>query len=547
ISQILAFVLLCSHLKCNILLLYPSRHPINQVPSILPRETRIFLGESCNMDDKDVEACWDAVKDVVWAEDTVFQAIQNDEAVEHTFQKHGRKLYPSPRSLWPPNQYCINIECPYVKANKNLKLQQVSELNGILYTVSMGPIAVRIYQMTCEGCKIVYHPDYFVKKDPDTNERSRHYYDATMPPGVLQVATHHFVETALSRMWRNHMLYGATSAGNCAKVYMRMHSRTACIPSEWTVQASLRSDYVYDAFKILSLLEYHHSRGTHLSVPQTIDQAYRFDAEMLRVNEEIRKHGQPEINHWCEKCVRTVVDNGKAYEIFAVICDGVTVGRPCCGVPHCKGQLKSTQDVFCIEHDAKRLICRVTGCERRIKSTTSQTCDLLDHQAAEARYRDEEKAVFQLKLRYERARRADEQANLDWDFGNADLDTGSDAVFQAVVETGKGAKKQKSTVRAQFGRRWTHNEQLIIAPCGTILARETFYFSEAFSAVAQLVRDTFEGRRKPNHFIFDCNCILSKYVRKHIDPATRDFFEDIGLAVDVFHFKCKHSEKDTYC
>jgi hypothetical protein len=25
------------------------------------------------------------------------------------------------------------------------------------------------------------------------------------------------------------------------------------------------------------------------------------------------------------------------------------------------------------------------------------------------------------------------------------------------------------------------------------------------------------------------------------------YFADIGLSVDVFHFNCKHSEKDTYC
>ena len=39
-------------------------------------------------------------------------------------------------------------------------------------------------------------------------------------------------------------------------------------------------------------------------------------------------------------------------------------------------------------------------------------------------------------------------------------------------------------VKAQFSRLRTHNEQLIIAPCGIILARETMYFAEASSNVA---------------------------------------------------------------
>ena len=38
-------------------------------------------------------------------------------------------------------------------------------------------------------------------------------------------------------------------------------------------------------------------------------------------------------------------------------------------------------------------------------------------------------------------------------------------------------------VRAQFGRKRTHNEQIIVAPCGMILARETFYGAEAVSSV----------------------------------------------------------------
>lgn len=46
---------------------------------------------------------------------------------------------------------------------------------------------------------------------------------------------------------------------------------------------------------------------------------------------------------------------------------------------------------------------------------------------------------------------------------------------------------------------------------------------------------------KPDHIFFDNNCSIAKAVKS--DP----FFQDIGLTVDVFHFKCKHSEKDRFC
>ena len=38
-------------------------------------------------------------------------------------------------------------------------------------------------------------------------------------------------------------------------------------------------------------------------------------------------------------------------------------------------------------------------------------------------------------------------------------------------------------LRAQFGRKRTHNEQIIVAPCGVIIARATLYGAEAITSV----------------------------------------------------------------
>jgi len=40
----------------------------------------------------------------------------------------------------------------------------------------------------------------------------------------------------------------------------------------------------------------------------------------------------------------------------------------------------------------------------------------------------------------------------------------------------------KKRVKGQFGQKQTHNEQVLITPCGIILARETFYGAEAISS-----------------------------------------------------------------
>jgi hypothetical protein len=45
-----------------------------------------------------------------------------------------------------------------------------------------------------------------------------------------------------------------------------------------------------------------------------------------------------------------------------------------------------------------------------------------------------------------------------------------------------------------------------------------------------------------NHIFFDSNCKLAQHVRNTGDPA----FIGVGLTVDVFHFTCKHSDKDKF-
>ena len=46
---------------------------------------------------------------------------------------------------------------------------------------------------------------------------------------------------------------------------------------------------------------------------------------------------------------------------------------------------------------------------------------------------------------------------------------------------------KKKQIWAQFGQRRTHNEQIIVMPCGIIIAQETFYGAEGVGSV--VVRD----------------------------------------------------------
>ena len=58
------------------------------------------------------------------------------------------------------------------------------------------------------------------------------------------------------------------------------------------------------------------------------------------------------------------------------------------------------------------------------------------------------------------------------------------------------------------------------------------------------------GHPVPDHIIFNNNCNFSKHVRGSEGPPKRPpdhAFDNTGLAVDVFHFNCKHSKADQYC
>lgn len=170
-----------------------------------------------------------------------------------------------------------------------------------------------------------------------------------------------------------------------------------------------------------------------------------------------------------------------------VVCDGVTVGRFGCGAPRCANPPTSARDIFCPEHAYLQGICHVTGCDEKVV-LGSKTCADPCHREAEEKYYAAGTAAFQLKLRYERSRHDEETEGVVWEEGE-ELDTGSDAVYEVLISEKDSAHKDGTSkaVRGQFGRRRTHNEQLIIAPCGMILARETFTFSEAFSLVAVCV------------------------------------------------------------
>lgn len=138
--------------------------------------------------------------------------------------------------------------------------------------------------------------------------------------------------------------------------------------------------------------------------------------------------------------------------VSAAITDGVTVGHPCCNEPDCKVPLRKVEDEYCSVHGFMAMYCCVDGCEER-REPTHRTCRNSEHRAAE-------------NARKVRGRRKTPRR--------------TEAAFEGSDTRAKNSRKG---LKGVFSRRWTHNEQLMVRPCGVVVGRATFYFAESMSGV----------------------------------------------------------------
>jgi len=130
-------------------------------------------------------------------------------------------------------------------------------------------------------------------------------------------------------------------------------------------------------------------------------------------------------------------------------------------------------------------------------------CDDPTHQAIEKAYTQCGQACFQLQECLQHAYVAVPTNSDANDVAIADLEADDPleeefnvpVVGEGSAETTKLTKSKK--LHGKFGHNHTHNEQLIIAPCGMILAHETFYGAEGVTSV--VVRQMLHSQLETNY------------------------------------------------
>jgi hypothetical protein len=238
---------------------------------------------------------------------------------------------------------------------------------------------------------------------------------------------------------------------------------------------------VWDTFILVSLLRDSLQQCIPLELPHTGLQKDRFSIAIRARNLRIQLYGQPEITHYCQKCTRFYKDENGHYikKVSAVVTDGLTLGHPACSIHNCHEALANNHHRYCLLHEDRNRICSIKTCERAV-IPGRLVCDNGDHVAVETTYKLRGQAFFQLKDRLARAQIAHPDDSTSSERPLVELEDAEEEEF-AVRESGSPTGRR---LKAQFGRKRTHNEQLIVAPCGIITARETFYGAEAQGSVA---------------------------------------------------------------
>jgi hypothetical protein len=292
-----------------------------------------------------------------------------------------------------------------------------------------------------------------------------------------------------------------TSATNGARVYDTHLSDPSRKPEGWC-DFSLRAEHVWDGFILLTLLEEHAGREALLRLPHGGDQKDRYTAAIRERNIRMSQAGQPEWAHFCNRCTRVFpgVNGGPpskichpsagiiltvlTVKIMVVVSDGLTIGCNCCGILHCMEPLPEGQGIrYCFLHDRYHYICACVGCEQPVV-TGRKTCSNPIHQRGEDYRNEKGKAMFQLKAQLSHAKvmnpenahaaEPTEEDEIDMELREGEEDAA------ACPEKGENGNRK---LRFMFGRRRTHNEQILVHPCGMIVARKTCNTSEGLKEI----------------------------------------------------------------
>lgn len=289
------------------------------------------------------------------------------------------------------------------------------------------------------------------------------------------------------------------------------------MPNNFVLNNKLTAELVYEAFFLHGLILDAYNRGVSLTLPNGSEQRDRLDRALEERNKRMVGTGQEFWAHRCQVCMQlfqgadgkicgSSTEAWKRYFLLMTpICvdaadagtmDGVTMGFPCCSVEGiCCIDLKTPKERFCPIHSDRKDKCFVAGCDLPPdKENKSLACSTPAHHERELEVRRRtHKGMRELLSRYLRRLRGedDESGTVSTTESQptalpADptLSSTQSEGIELTVGTLFKAHNLLGKVLGRLNRKWTHNEQLFVRPCGVIVSRCTFYHAESLTASA---------------------------------------------------------------
>ncbi|KAJ7323238.1 hypothetical protein DFH08DRAFT_711918, partial [Mycena albidolilacea] len=412
-------------------------------------------------------------------------------------------------------------------------LKEEKTVEARLFTLHRGVLPIFSKSWYCRSCHIRYYDNYFVR-NASQETAQREYYTHEVPQ-FIHLTESTYVEPALCWFFTVQMALEHGTCQGIARVY-NLTLGSSDLPNGSRLSHDLTGDHVLDSFILFTLLQDKQIRREALTLPHHGYQNHRFDQAMAERNARMAGNGQPMWAHACGRCMKLYQgEDGNWYRITAGVHDGVNVRHLSCSVHNCQEALPTQRDFFCLSHSDQIKICCIVGCTEPAQPGF-RTCTTETHRAFQTQSEEKNSAMFQLRARLQNATISDVPlAGALTD--NPGLIAAPDTVTGSV---------QGGRVKGKLSRSWTHNEQLFVRCCGIIISRATMFGSEGVSGVTDFLKPTFPMRYQgafPSYIFYDNNCSLLKHLRAQDDH----YFDNVGLPVDVFHFKCKHSEGDVFC
>ncbi|KAK1234616.1 hypothetical protein PQX77_002180 [Marasmius sp. AFHP31] len=382
--------------------------------------------------------------------------------------------------FYPPDFSCL-------KCGRDL-----TRLSRVLVTVfsTYGAHDGYSTSLRCPVCPVRYYPQYYI----DTEIQQRFYYSSALPINI-HLEQHVYITASLAELFTMWTLFAWVSSLGSANIYN--HAMSA-LPPEKIGQSryTLTSEQVWRAFVLHALFCHASQYNTSFTMSEApgIDHDLRLrEVQSLR-NTLMDRHGQPERLHACNVCEKLIpTDLPNAYlglrPLHAVVVDGSPLANLV----------------------VKSIIARLPSSTIGLTTVpfTTRHIEIFvepDHVAIEAHHKLKGKSFFMLRKRLLHANGVPD--------GN---DEDADKVLELQPSSTHKSDLGNRQVKARFGRRRTHNEQLIVCSCGVIAARATMFGAEAISGVK---------------------------LQGHLLASEESHFDNVILPVDVFHFKSKHKDGD---